>query len=101
MVTAKIIYFDDGGEVANVKFSEDTGKLEIDSDEYNGPALRNLFQNVKHTRYIGHYPFESGKTDGYREETFTGTQSEDHFEAVLRFDMGGSYDAIDIEVTPN
>ena len=101
MVTAKIIFFDDGGEVANVKFSEDTGELEIDSDEYNGPTLRNLFQNVKHTRYIGHYPFESGKTDGYREETFTGTQSEDHFEEVLSFYMGGSYEAIDIEVTPN
>ena len=101
MVTAKIIFLDDGGVVANIKFSEATGELEVDSDEYNAATLRNMFQVKKHTRYIGHYPLESGKTDGYRKETFTGTQSEDHFEAVLRFKMGRSYDAIDIEVTPN
>ena len=89
MVTAKIIFFDDGGEVANVKFSEVTGELEIDSDEYNGPTLRNLFQNVKHRHYVGHYPLESGKTDGYRKETFTGTQSEEHFEEVLRIFIWG------------
>ena len=99
MVTASIIFANDGGEVAKVKFSEDTGELEIESDEYTVEVLKNIFQAAKHRRFIGSYTDESGKTDGFRDEIFTGTQSEDHFTDVLEYHMGESFDAIDIEVT--
>ena len=101
MVTATIVFHDDGGEVGKVSFSENIGKLEIDSDEYNGAVLKHIFQDRKHTRFIGHYPGDGGKTDGFIKETFTGTQSEEHFLAVLEFYMGVSYEAVDIKVTPN
>ena len=101
MVTARVVFANDGGEIATVKFSEKTGELKIDSDEDTIAVLKNIFQERRYFRPIGHFPSESGKTDGFREETFTGTQSEDHFAYVLEYRMGVSFEAVDIELTPN
>ena len=101
MITARIVFANDGGEVAKVKFSEDTGELEIESDEYTAKFLKKLFQVDKHRRFVGSYPEESGKTDGFRDEIYIGTQSEDHFNDVLEYHMGVSFNAVDIEVTAN
>ena len=99
MVTARIVFANDGGEIAKVKFSEETGELEIESDEYTVEVLKKIFQVDKHRRFIGSYPEESGKTDGFRDEIYIGTQSEDHFNDVLEYHMGASFNAVDIEVT--